>query len=194
MMSMCLSSCAALLTPNVETELYELRSGNYRIDPEHARVLFKVSHLGLSTYVGRFNEFDATLDFDPENLAASRLEATVKPASIDLNDSSLEKLLQGGDWFNSQTYPEVIFTTQSVKAIAESEIAFIGNLSLLGVTKPVEMRVTFNGGADNLLTGKYTIGFSATGKLKRSDFGMDSYVGVVGDEVTIEVYAEFLRE
>ncbi len=189
-----LAACTSLLTPDVKTELYELRSGNYQIDPSHARVLFKVNHLGLSTYVGRFNEFDATLSFDPENLSASRLEATVKTTSVDLNDESLEDRLQGSSWFNTEVYPEVVFTTVSVSPINDSQMKFIGNLTFLGVTKPIEMLVTFHGGADNILTGKYTIGFSATGQLKRSDFGMDSYIGVVGDDVFLEVYAEFLRQ
>ena len=63
-----LSSCVSLLVPTVNTEVVSLKAGQYKLDKAHATLLFKVQHLGLSTYVGRFNNFDASLDFDPENI------------------------------------------------------------------------------------------------------------------------------
>lgn len=189
-----ISGCTNLLIPSVKTELHELRSGNYRIDPGHARVLFKVNHLGLSTYVGRFNNFDAMLDFDQKNLASSILEATIETGSIDLNDQTLEDNLRGSDWFNVAQFSEAVFTTESVQPLNDSQLNFKGNLTLLGITKPVNLLIDFHGGATNILSGKYTIGFSATGEISRSEFGMDKYSGLVGDEVVIEVYAEFQRQ
>lgn len=188
-----LAGCQSLITPNRTTQLHEFRSGNYQIDKTHARVIFKVNHLGLSTYVGRFNDFDASLNFDPNNVSESTLEATIKTASIDLNDESLERTLTNSSWFNSEHYPEVVFTTLSVEPINDSKLLFTGNLTLLGVTKPVVMNITFHGGATNLLTRKYTIGFTAKGVIERSGFGMSSYASIIGDEVEIEVYAEFQR-
>ena len=73
-------------------------------------------------------------------------------------------------------------------------VRFLGDLTFLGVTKEVVLDVTFNGGAMNMLTAKYTIGFEATSRFSRSDFGLDQYVGLVGDDITIEVHAEFLRQ
>lgn len=188
-----LISCKALIASNATTELYKLPSGNYSVDKTHTRVLFKVNHLGLSTYVGRFNDFSATLSFDPNNIKASRLEATVNTRSLDLNDEKLEYRLAGPTWLNSDKYPEAVFTTLSANPLADSSIKFIGNLTLKGKTKPVEMLVTFNGGADNLLSGHYTIGFSATGSFKRSEFGIDSYTSIVGDTIELEVHTEFQK-
>jgi polyisoprenoid-binding protein YceI len=168
--------------------------GNYSVDKSHTRVLFKVDHLGLSTYVGRFNDFDATLSFDPNNIEASRLEATVDTRSLDLNNEKLEYRLAGPTWLNSENYPEAVFTTVSASPIDAANIKFIGNLTLRGKSNPVEMLVTFNGGADNLLSGHYTIGFSATGGFKRSDFGIDSYTSIVGDTIMLEVYTEFQKK
>lgn len=189
-----LISCKALIAPNATTELYNLRSGNYIVDKTHTRVLFKVNHLGLSTYVGRFNDFNATLSFDPNNIEASQLEATINTRSLDLNDEKLEYRLAGPTWLNSDEYPEAVFTTLSASPLDNSNIKFIGNLTLKGKTKPVEMLVTFNGGADNLLSGHYTIGFSATGAFKRTDFGISSYTSIVGDTIELEVHTEFQRK
>lgn len=189
-----LTACQSLITPDRTIELHEFKSGNYRIDKAHARVIFKVNHLGLSTYVGRFNDFDAILNFDPDNVSVSILEATIKTASIDLNDESLERTLTNSSWFNSEQYPEAVFTTLSVEPINDSELLFTGNLTLLGVTRPMVMNINFHGGATNLLTRKYTIGFTAKGVIERSDFGMDSYKAIIGNEVEIEVYAEFQRQ
>ena len=188
-----LTGCESLIAPSVNTELTTLRKGSYRIDPAHAALLFKVDHMGLSTYVGQFTDFDATLDFDPNNLTATTLDAVVKIASIDVNNASLEDTLKGGNWFNLKQYPEATFNTVAVEVLDDNSFLFTGNLTLLGITAPVTLRVRFNGGANNLLTGRYTLGFTATGTMRRSDFGMDKYLAIVGDEVALEVYAEFQR-
>ena len=188
-----LSSCIAWLTPDVEVELTELRAGQYSLDKYHASLLFKVQHLGLSTYVGRFNDFDASLDFDPENMADAKLDAVIEIESLDINDPGLKLDLMERAWLDQANYPQAVFSTVSVEPISENSFEFVGNLDWRGVVKPVSMEVTFHGGADNLLTGKYTLGFSAKGSFSRSDFGMDAYSSMVGDEVQIETYAEFQR-
>jgi len=188
-----LSSCIAWLAPDVEVELTELRAGQYSLDKYHASLLFKVQHLGLSTYVGRFNDFDASLDFDPENMADAKLDAVIEIESLDINDPGLKLDLMERAWLDQANYPQAVFSTVSVEPISENSFEFVGNLDWRGVVKPVSMEVTFHGGADNLLTGKYTLGFSAKGSFSRSDFGMDAYSSMVGDEVQIETYAEFQR-
>lgn len=189
-----LSSCVpAFLAPKVEVDLAELRSGQYSLDSSHASLLFKIQHMGLSTYVGRFNEFDASLDFDPNDMANARLDAVIVIDSLDINDEGLKKELMGRTWFDQASYPEAVFSTLSVTPVSESEFDFLGELSWRGRTQPISLRVAFHGGANNMLTGKYTIGFSATGSFLRSDFGMNAYSDFVGDEVQIETYAEFQR-
>ena len=188
-----LSGCVSLLTPTVESDITKLKSGQYSLDSSHASVLFKVQHLGLSTYVGRFNRFDARLDFDPSSVGSAELSAVIDIDSLDINDQSLQEDLMRATWFNQAKYPKARFSTLSVKPTKAEKFEFTGNLDWRGITKPVVMLVTFHGGANNLLTGKYTLGFSAEGSFKRSDFGMDAYIPLVGDEVKIEVEAEFLR-
>lgn len=188
-----LAGSCSLITPNVKTQLTELRSGQYNLDKQHASLIFKIGHMKLSTFVGRFNDVDATLDFDPANIAATQLDAQVAVASVDVNNPDLEESLRGSSWFDAQQFPLAVFTTVSVQPKTGNTFQFTGNLTLHGVTAPVILDVTFHGGADNMLTGKYTIGFSASGTIKRSAFGIDSYIPMIGDDVALEVYAEFQK-
>lgn len=193
-LSVCLlSACVSLITPKVEADLIELKSGAYSLDKSHARLLFKIRHLGLSTYVGRFNDFDATLEFDPNNMSAAKLSAVVDMSSVDINDQGLAEDLLGRSWFRVAEYPQAVFESTSVIPVSSSEFKFTGNLNWRGVSKEISINAKFEGGASNILTGKYTLGFSTVGKFQRSDFGMSKLIPLVGDEVTIETYAEFLK-
>ncbi len=191
--SVFLSACVSLITPKVEPEVIKLKAGEYSLDSTHATLLFKVQHLGLSTYVGRFNQFDASLVFDPSNMAAASLNAVIEINSLDINDEDLKSDLMGRSWFRQAQYPQATFVSTSVRPISESEFEFTGALNWRGQQQPVVVSATFHGGANNILSGKYTLGFSAKGAFSRSDFGMDKYVPLVGDEITVEAYAEFLK-
>ncbi len=143
--------------------------------------------------MGRFNQFDAELTFDPDNMAAASLTAVVDIQSVDINNPDLAETLQESTWFDSEIFPQAVFASHTVTPISESQFNFTGNLTLKGVTQPVTFKATFHGGADNWMTGKYTVGFSAIGRIKRSDFNMSSYIPIVGDEIDLEIYAEFLK-
>lgn len=189
--SAALVSCDRILTPDFNTEMTELRDGAYTLDKDHATLLFKVDHLGFSTYVGRFNDFDATLDFDPENVENSSLEVIVETASIDVNNPEFAEDLRA-DWFDVENYPQAIFRTTRFVESDGNNFVFEGELTLLGNTAPVTLNVTSNGGGRNFLTRSYTLGFSANTTFQRSDFGMDNLVSFgVGDDVELEIHVEF---
>ena len=189
-----LSGCSTILNVQPNKEFVTLTPGQYELDPAHTSLIFKISHLGLATFVGRFNKLNATLDFNPKELEQTRLDASVEMASVDTNDNRIDKLLRGRSWFNVGAHPEAIFKTLSINHIEGSTYNFMGELNFLGITHPVELKIEFHGGANNILTGRYTIGFSATGSIKRSDFGMDKFIPAVGDQVDLEIFAEFLRQ
>lgn len=193
-MGLLCSGCVSWITPNVKTSLVDIREGAYELDSDHAALLFKVDHLGLSTFVGRFEKFAASLDFDPENMAASKLDAVVDMASVNVNNESFEKTLRGGSWFNVERFPQAHFYTTSVVNISGNQVTFAGILEFLGKTQPVNIKVDFRGGAMNMLTARYTLGFAAETRFERSAFGLASYIPAVGDEITIEVHAEFQRK
>lgn len=187
------SGCGYLLQPNVKQGMINLEAGSYQLDPLHTTVLFKVDHLGLSKFVGRFNRVEASLDYDPHNPAAAKLSAVIDIASIDVNNADFSETLRSASWFNAERYPQAGFVTTSVELVDGNRARFLGDLTLLGVTAPIVLDIHFNGGADNMLSGRYTLGFSATSKFKRSVFGMDQYIPAIGDDVELEIHAEFQR-
>jgi len=188
-----LSACANIVRPNYSQNLTELRSGAYSLDPEHAYVTFRVGHLGLSTIVGRFNVVAGSLDFDPNNISAMSLQGIIEANSIDVNNKDLEKRLQDDAWFNASVYPQIAFTSTSVERGDNGIFLIAGKLSMRGVVKDLLLQARFNGGADNILTGKYTLGFSANTQLIRSDFGMDAFAALVADKIEVELHGEFQR-
>jgi polyisoprenoid-binding protein YceI len=188
-----LGACGYLLPRAGTPPPSELPAGSYRLDPDHASLLFKIDHLGFSQLVGRFDRFDATLDFDPENPAASRLSAEIDPASIDLDLPKFEEELRGPDWFDVERFPEARFDSREILITGDDTGRITGDLTLHGETRQVTLDATFNGGGDSLLTGRYTLGFAAAGTIPRSAFGLGAYAPAVGDEVTLEIHAEFQR-
>lgn len=190
-----LVSCDRILTPGFETSVQDLRGGAYTLDKAHASITWKVDHLGFSSYIGRFNDFDASLDFDPENIEASSLEVIINTASLDVNNEAFEEDLRGEDWFNVAQFPQAIFrTTSFVEAVDEDTFVFQGDLTLLDTTAPVNLTVNFNGGGRNFLTRSYTLGFSATTTVQRSLFGLDNLVAFgIGDNIELEVHVEFME-
>jgi polyisoprenoid-binding protein YceI len=188
------SSCASWLQPSLKQQVVEIKSGEYRLDKDHATLLFKINHMGFSSYVGRFNDFDVSLDFDPNKIENTRLEAIIDMRSIDVNNSAFAATLAGKAWLNTQNFPQAVFRSLSVEKIDEQQLMVKGELTFLGLTKDLTMDVTLNGAGNNPLTRQYTLGFTANLRFKRSDFGLKKFIPLVGDEVNIEIYSEFQRQ
>lgn len=190
-----LTACDRVMTPDFETEIAEIRSGQFTLDPNHATLLWKLNHLGFSTLTGRFNDFDATLDFDPENIENSSVEVIIETAGLDMNLPEFEEELRGENYFNVAQFPQAIYRTTSLaETIDEDTYIFDGELTLRGVTAPVAIEVSFNGGGRVTFPPPpvYTIGFSASASFQRSTFGIDRFVTFgVGDEIELEIHVEF---
>jgi polyisoprenoid-binding protein YceI len=181
----------------------DIPAGAYTLDKAHTSLLFKVSHLGFSRYTARFRKLDAKLQFDPANLAATQLTATVDarsietdfpdPATVDFNAQ-----LQGAEWLNAAQFPQIEFRTTRVEPKGKHGMTVHGELTMRGVTRPIVLDATYNGGySGHPLDPHARIGFSAQGALRRSEFGISggipeagSNVGV-GDKVTIVIESEF---
>ena len=188
------AGCASLAAPNVRTEPEALRAGAYALDQKHAALLFKADHLGFSKFVGRFESFDASLDFEAANPEAARIDAVIDIASLDIANDAFARTLTGPDWFDSGQFPQARFRSTAVTRTGETSGRMTGDLTLHGVTLPVTLEIAFNGGAQDLIRGDYVVGFSARGVFNRGDFGVDKYDGIVGDEIEIEIEAEFERK
>ncbi len=189
------SGCGYLIPAHNQTTVAaELPAGAYALDSDHAALLFKVSHLGFSKTVGRFNRFDASLDFDRDAPAASDLTVVIETGSIDMTLDPFEETLRGPEWLDAETHPLARFDSSEIILTGDDTGQIIGDFTLLGVTRPITLDVTFNGGAPNLVSGKFTLGFEAHGAFKRSDFGMTTLLPAIGDTVELEIHAEFVRD
>jgi polyisoprenoid-binding protein YceI len=182
-----------------------LRAGTYRLDPAHASLLFRVAHLGMSHYTARFTRLAAELELDPVNPGAAKLTATVDPRSLktDFPDPAydFDAQLQGPDWLDAAQFPQITFRSTAVDLTGPNSARIMGELALHGVTAPLALEATFNGGYASfaLDPAGSRIGFSARGELTRSVFGIafgipasGSTIGV-GDRVEIIIEAEFTR-
>jgi polyisoprenoid-binding protein YceI len=179
--------------------------GPYTLDKTHASVTFRVNHLGMSRYTARFTEIDGKLNFDPANPSAMSVEASVNPASIEtdfpLDKPDFDKELAGPSWLDAGKFPTITFKSTAVELTGPNTAKVTGDFTLHGVTKPLVLDATFNGGyaANDIDPAGSRIGFSAQGKIKRSDFGVSMGIPApgtnfgVGDEVEIFIEAEFTQ-
>ena len=174
--------------------------GAYEIDKVHASLVFRVSHLGFSTYTGRFTRFDAKLDFDPARLEASQVNVSIDPRSIEADNapSGFLDSLAGKDWLDAAQFPAMSFRSTRVEVTGKNAFRLHGDLTLHGVTRPIVLDARYNGGyASHPMEPRARIGFSARGSFKRSDFGVSYGIPApgttmgVGDEVQVVLESEF---
>jgi polyisoprenoid-binding protein YceI len=181
----------------------DIPAGAYVLDPSHASLIFRVSHLGFSNYTARFKRFTAQLQFDPANLTAASLEVSIDPSSIETDFPDPAKhdfnaALQSEQWLNVAQHPEMTFRSTRIEPAGPNKVRVTGDLTLRGITKPVVLDTTFNGGySGHPFDPNARIGFSARGELKRSDFGISYGIPEpgttmgVGDAVEVIIEAEF---
>lgn len=188
-----------------EPETGPLPDGSYTLDRPHASVTFRISHLGFSHFTARFTGLDATLELDPADPGTAQLTATIATDSLEtdypLDDVDFDALLSGPEWLDAAQFPEIVYRSTAIELTGPSTAEVTGDLSLHGVTRPVTLAVTFNGGyaSHPWDPAGSRIGFSAQGRLLRSQFGVALGIPAegssfgVGDEVEILIEAEFTR-
>ena len=176
-------------------------AGHYTLDKSHSSITFKLSHIGFSYYTGSFARFDATLDFDPAQLATAKLAASIDVSSLVIPappEGFLATLL-GPEWLNAGEFPRMTYRSTKVNPTGANTAKAEGELTLNGKTVLVTLDITFNGGYAGMagFDPNARVGFSAQGRLKRSDF--DILTGIppagstmgVGDAVTFTIETEF---
>jgi polyisoprenoid-binding protein YceI len=169
----------------------KVQEGAYTVEPNHTRVLFAVSHMGFTTWYGEFTQVSGTLNLTPKSVGSSTLEIHIPTNAISTSNAKLDGELKSPQWLDAEKFPEIVFKAKQVERTAESSAKVIGDLTLHGVTKPVTLDVTFNGAGTNPLDKKYTTGFEVSGAIKRSDFGVNTYIPLIGDDVKIIISAGF---
>jgi polyisoprenoid-binding protein YceI len=174
-------------------------AGTYEIDHAHSSLTWKVNHLGLSNYTARFSRFHAVLHIDPAKPETAKVLVTVDPTSIRTDypfaeSSDFDKELgEGENFFNANKFGRIVFSSTRVERTGRTTARVTGNLTMLGITRPLTIQVTLNGAKPHPIAGVPALGFSGIAKLRRSDFGMTFMLPLVGDEVTLLIEAEFLK-
>jgi polyisoprenoid-binding protein YceI len=163
----------------------------YTLDPNHTQVQFIWNHYGFTNLTGQFGKIEGTLEFDATDPTKSSVSATIDIASVDSNIRKLDEKLATSDYFDVAKYPKATFKSTHVeKGSTPDRLKVTGDLTLHGVTKPVTLDVdVVKVGTQPLRKGE-AAGFDATATIKRSDFGIKTYLPMVADDVKLHIIAE----
>lgn len=168
-------------------------AGVYALDPRHASLLIRIPHMGgFSRYTMRFNLLSGSFVYDPSNWQATKVAITVDPKSIDTEDNIFNRTVAG--YFEPEKYPIIAFNSTGLAADADGKGQLSGDLTFHGVTRPIVLDVEFNGVGPGLLGVGTRMGFSGTGKIRRSDFGVTAARLFAGDMVDLVFEVEFVKK
>lgn len=173
---------------------FKFADATWTLDKSHAKLGFSVSHMMVSDVEGSFKKFDATVKSTKEDFSDASVELSAETNSVDTDNDQRDAHVKNADFLDAEKYPTLTFKSTSVKKVADKKYKVKGNLTLHGVTKPVELNATANTGV-NPMNKKTISGWKVSGIIKRSDFGIGAKVpsAVVGDEVTLNANAEFVK-
>jgi polyisoprenoid-binding protein YceI len=176
-----------------------VEAGTYKSDKNHSLVGWRVNHFGFNDYFGLFGDVDATLTLDPANLGAAKVEATIPINPIVASQGLHDHLLRDGadgkkpDFFGSAQAPAKFVSTNV--AVSGHSAVITGDFTLNGVTKPVTINAEFIGAGNSFgPTPKKTVGFHGTATIKRSDWGLSTFVPMVSDEVELTITTAFEKQ
>jgi polyisoprenoid-binding protein YceI len=169
------------------------RSTDFRFDTVHTQVFFSASHLGMTNPMGRMHVKSGFILFDPDDWSTARVDATIDTASLDMGDPAWNRRLRSSEFLDTDKFATARFVSEKVEKTGEREGIAHGKLTLLGVTRPLDLHVVFRRAGADPYTFQYTAGFAADAKFKRSEFGSKKYIPDIGDEVTVHIEAEGLR-
>ena len=161
----------------------------YKIDPVHSEVGFKIWHI-LSKTPGRFTKFQGTIQLDEKNLSKSSVEVTIDVTSINTDNEGRDKHLRSADFFDVEKFLTITFKSVGVKDKGSRQVDITGDFTMHGITKRITIPATFIGSGPGMRPGTTVAGFEASLKLNRSDYGIKTYPGVLGEEVEISINIE----
>lgn len=169
------------------------------IDASHSNVEFAIKHMMISTTKGDFSGVSGSIVIDEEDFSQSSVEVEIDVASINTRDEKRDEHLRAADFFNAEAYPTLYFVSTAVKPVDEERFVMAGDLSIAGVTRPVELKVERTGSGISPW-GSTVAAFEADTKVSRKDFGLNWNVALeaggflVGDEVKIHLDIEAIRQ
>ncbi len=177
---------AAALAPAVHAE-------TYKIDPTHSSIVFRIKHLDITYVYGRFNDPSGTLVWNEKEDTGHAVDMTVKAENVDTNNEKRDKHLRSEDFFHIIKYPYITFKSSSFTPLSDGLYEVKGDLTLHGVTRPLTVTARHTGAGEDPWGG-FRTGFETTFPVRRSEFGMDTMLGSVGDEVELTISIEAIRQ
>jgi len=162
----------------------------YNLDASHSQIVFSYSHLGFSTTWGMFSGFEGDIMFDADAPASSSVSVSMPVNSMLTGWEARFEHFMSPDFFNATDDSMVSFTSTSIEVTGDTTAMITGDLSMNGVTKSVVLDAVLNQSGDHPMAGKPWLGFNATTKLLRSDFGVDKFAPYVGDELDVMISIE----
>ena len=171
----------------------------WKIDPDHSHIQFSVRHMMISTVRGEFADFSGAIDFDEESPEASSVHVEIDAASIDTGVEDRDNHLRSEDFLYVEEYPTITFESTRVEIFGDRRARLIGDLTIRGRSREVELDVELQGIAKSPW-GNYSAGFSASGGFNRKEWGLEwnqalETGGVlVGDRITVELEVELVKE
>jgi len=164
--------------------------GNYGIDTHHSQLGFTVTHLGISTIRGTFDRYSGAL-YVGDDLASTVVAVEAEMASINTGERDRDAHMQGPDFFDTADHPQMNFRSTSIVE-SGSGYTMTGDLTIRGITQPVNFDVTFNGSNVFPIDQSTHFGFTASGSISRSSFGVSYAIPLVSDEVELSLDAQFV--
>jgi polyisoprenoid-binding protein YceI len=172
-------------------------AGSYQIDTAHTSIAFKVRHF-FSKVPGRFTGFSGAIQFDPAKPAATYVAVEIDAVSINTDNTKRDDHLRSPDFFDAEKFPKITFKSTAIKLVDATHATMTGDLTMRGVTKPVTLDVELLGNGPNG-RGGMLVGFAATGKLNRMDYGvawnraLEGGGAMLGDEVELTFSVEAVK-
>ncbi len=170
-------------------DLGDVPSGAYKLDPTHAYINFQYNHLGLSNPTLSFDDFTVDLNLDNADPTQSSINVTIDPNSIVSGSEIWKDHLVGEKWFDTANNPEITFQSTSIEGAGDGAYKATGDLTIKGITKPVDLNISINGAMNHPMSGEPVIGLDASGTVLRSDFGMGG-IPPVSDEIALTISVE----
>lgn len=181
---------ATILALVISTQISIAAVGKYNLEANHSSVMWIANHLGFSSVSGKFTDVSGVINFDEQDPKKSSVDVVIKTASIATGLPKFDQHLKSKDFFNTEQFPTAKFVSTKITTTSKNTAKIVGDLTLLGITKPITLNAKFNKVALHPMNNQPTIGFSATTTINRSDFGISYGIPAVADKVDLVIEIE----
>jgi polyisoprenoid-binding protein YceI len=165
----------------------------FGVEPNHTYANFSYTHMGLSTQISKFSKTSGTVTYD-KAAKTGAVDVSIDMTSVDTGSTLFNGHIQGADFLDTATFPTATFKSTKVVFKGDKPVSIVGDLTIKGVTKPVTLKVTHFVNMEHPMAKKDAIGANATTVIKRTEFNAGKYAPAVGDDVTLTISIEAIKQ